>query len=630
MIKENKKYLYCYIFISIFSIIINLLFLYNIILFKNVENLFKSLLLISIILITTSFNIFLYITKSKKLFTIISIIFIIYIIILTIISYNLSNIYTKINKISLNKTIYSSSIVTLKNNDNTNIKKIDKIGIIDNKNSIDGYIIPHEIINTNSLNIKLINYNDYISMINDLLNQKIEYIFLPTNYKDRFRELEFNDNLDNLKIIYSQEKEKKYKINNKKIIEPFTILLMGVDSEQDNINNSFYNGDALILITFNPKTNNSTMLSIPRDTYLNISCMNNRRNKITHSAWQDEDCIINTINNSFNINIDYYIKINFKGLVNLVDNIGGIDIDVPYNFCESDSNRLWGANTVYVKEGLQHLDGEQALALARNRHPWKDYCPLEYTNYYSSDIIRGENQQKILNAIIEKIKTIKSIDTFNDILDTISNNVITNLSTNNILSFYNIGKNISKINIQKLFLNGYDEYIYDYDYINNTGTKLTLYNYIPYNESINELSKIMNDNLNGNLVITNETIGDLEGNKYINLMPNFIGKKYYEAQNFCNSNNIKLNINYVSGNNLGTITNQNINELTDIEYVNSLTIDVVNNKLEIKKEIPKNNLNNKENTNKDNSIKEDINKKNASNSNNNNIELDPIINEIFN
>ena len=400
MIKENKKYLYYYIIISIFSIIINLLFLYNIILFKNVENLFKSLLLISIILITTSFNIFLYITKSKKLFTIISIIFIIYIIILTIISYNLSNIYTRINKISLNKTIYSSSIVTLKNNDNTNIKKIDKIGIIDNKNSIDGYIIPHEIINTNSLNIKLINYNDYISMINDLLNQKIEYIFLPTNYKDRFRELEFNDNLDNLKIIYSQEKEKKYKINNKKIIEPFTILLMGVDSEQDNINNSFYNGDALILITFNPKTNNSTMLSIPRDTYLNISCMNNRRNKITHSAWQDEDCIINTLNNSFNINIDYYIKINFKGLVNLVDNIGGIEIDVPYNFCESDSNRLWGANTIFVKEGFQHLDGEQALALARNRHPWKDYCPLEYTNYYSSDIVNFV--KKLLNQSLEE------------------------------------------------------------------------------------------------------------------------------------------------------------------------------------------------------------------------------------
>ena len=108
-------------------------------------------------------------------------------------------------------------------------------------------------------------------------------------------------------------------------------------------------------------------------------------------------------------------------------------------------------------------------------------------------------------------------------------------------------------------------------------------------------------------------------------MPNFIGKTYYEAQDFCNNNNIKLNINYVSGNNLGTITNQSINELTDIEYVDSLTIDVVNSKLEIKKEIPKNNLNNKETTNKDNSIKEENN-----NSNNNNIELDPIINEIFN
>ena len=616
MIKQYKIYLNCYRFLFIFSIIINFLFLYNIILFDNIENLFRTILLTISILITIFFNLYLYLTKNKKHFTIIYIIFIIYIIILIIISYNLKSIYIKINKISINKTLYSSSIVTLKDNYNEDIMNIDKIGIISNKKYIDGYIIPLEIIDNNNLDVELVYYSDYISMINDLLNKKIEYIFLPTNYKTRFDDI----NVDELKIIYSQRKEIKYEIDNKKDLESFTILLMGVDSTDNNIDNSFYNGDALILITFNPKKNTSTMLSIPRDTYLNISCMNDRRNKITHSAWFDDDCIISTINNSFNININYYIKINFKGLVNLVDNLGGIVVDVPYSFCESNSNRLWGMNTIYVEKGIQQLDGEQALAFARNRHPWPEFCGDKWTNYYSNDIIRGENQKKVIKSIVEKVKTIKSFESFRQILDTISENILTNINTNNILSFYKMGKNINNINIQKLFLNGYDEYIYDYDFINNTGTNLTLYNYIPYKESIDELSKVMNDNLDGKLIITNETIGDLEGTKYIDIMPSFIGKTYYEAQEFCDQHNIKLIINYVSGTDIGYITNQSINELTDLDYVDTLTIDVVNN-IELEKEISKIDTSNNSSNNK-------IEKNTGEN--NINYDLDPIIKEIFN
>ena len=648
MIKTNKTYFIYYIILFIFSIIINLLFLYNTILFKNIENIIRIIFIISSFIFTSIFNIILYITKNKKLFTSISIIFIIYIIILLIISYNLNNIYTKISKITITTNTYSSSIITHIDNDNTDITKIDKIGIINNSDSIDGYIIPNNIIENNNLDVELINYNDYISMINDILDKKIDYIFLPTNFKKIFKEIEFNGNLDDLKIIYSSELEQKNKINNKSIKEPFTILLMGVDSEKDNISNSFYNGDALMLITFNPKTNTSTMLSIPRDTYLELTCMNNRRNKITHSAWQSEECIINTLNNSFNINIDYYVKINFKGLVSLVDNIGGIDVMVPYKFCESNSDRLWGEHTIYLEEGLNHLNGEQALALSRNRHPWKEFCPTEYTNYYSSDIIRGENQQKVLSAIIEKIKTIKSIDTFNNILDTISNNVITNLSTDNILSFYETGKNINKINIQKLFLNGYDQYIFDYDYINKKGTKLTLYNYIPYIESINEISKTMKDNLNNNLIAKEETIGDIEGEKYINLMPNFINKSYNEVVEFCNKNNIKLDINYVNGKLNDIVTNQSIHELTDLKYVNNLTIDVIKNETIEKTKIDNNDKNsnidkpnNPANNNENNNVNENnidnnsvnnnsVNNENNTNINTNSYEIDHIINELLN
>lgn len=626
MIKENKTYFYSFLSLFIFGTIVNLLFIYNIILFKNIETFYRIALLIITTIITIFFSIFLYKTENKKYFTSLSIIFFLYLIILISINYNLNTIYNKISSIANNGTTYSASIVTTRSNNNEDINKIDKIGIISNEDSIEGYIIPNEIISDNNLNIELIYYDDYITMINDLLNNNnIEYIFLPSNYNITFSNIEFDSSLENTKIIYSQEKNIKINNeNNKKLTKPFTILLMGVDSTENNISTSSFNGDALILITYNPDTYTATMLSIPRDSYINISCLDNRKNKITHAAWYNESCINDTLENTLDIDIDYYIKINFKGLVDLIDNLGGIEVNVPYSFCESNSSRLWGENTVYVEEGLQTINGEQALALTRNRHPWYDQCDSKWTNYYSSDIIRGQNQQLVINALIDKAKTIKSLNTIYTLLDTIKNNISTNLTTENILSFYNTSKDLDKISIQKLYLNGYDEYIYDYNYTNQTGTKLTLYNYIPYQESLDIVIKAMKDNLDGNLVSTNETLGKVEGNKIVNLMPNFIGQTYYDVVNFCDSHNIKLNINYVSGSNMGIVTYQSIEENTDIEYVDSLDINVVNqiNSNSSKNDTENNDRKKDENNNTENNDTENNNKQESD-------ELDPIIDEIF-
>ena len=118
---------------------------------------------------------------------------------------------------------------------------------------------------------------------------------------------------------------------------------MGVDSKKENIKDSSFNGDALMLITFNPNTLNATILSIPRDSYVPIACFpGQRKNKITHAAWYGEECMIDTIENFTGIKIDYYLKINFKGVVKLVDALGGIDVDVPYQLCEQNSSRQWG------------------------------------------------------------------------------------------------------------------------------------------------------------------------------------------------------------------------------------------------------------------------------------------------
>jgi len=577
--------------------------------------------------------------KRKKIkILIVTAISILFSIIIIIIAYNVNKIYSAIANMSTNTQTYSASLVTLKENEINTIEDIkeEKIGILNDEESVDGYQIPQEIIKENKLENEIVEYNNYLDLIHDLLNEKINIIFLPTNYSILFGNIDGLETLnEKTKIIYTKDKNIKLEktLNAKNLNEPFTVLIMGVDSEQENIKGSSFNGDSLILITFNPKTINATMLSIPRDTYTPITCFaGQKKNKITHAAWYGESCMMSTIENMFDINIDYYVKINFKGVTNIVDALGGVEVDVPYNFCESNSNREIGGNsTIYVRKGLQTLDGEQALALARNRHPWTEYCSSEWTDYNSNDFVRGQNQQLVIQGMLNKLKNINSVDTFYDMLNSISNNMETNMSTENILSFYNIGKDIlmkntnnttelsSLIGFERMYLSGYDQIIVDYDGINNTGSGLELYNFVPYQGSINDISEEMKINL-GLKEQTINTKYDFDINEPyeknivgkgnysdygISLLPSFVGKDISNAQSYCNSRGINVTINKVATNSKsldGQVMTQSLPSGMDVQYAGRITFGVAEykNNSNNTEETTNTKLQNSENTNSNN------------------------------
>ena len=241
-----------------------------------------------------------------------------------------------------------------------------------------------------------------------------------------------------MNIVKKKENQDLILSSNKDFDEPLTFLLMGVDSEDNGLNaNAAFNGDTLMIITFNPTTLTTTMLSIPRDTYVPIACRSNSYSKINSAAAYGTSCVVDTVSNFLDIDIDYYVKINFKGVVDLVDALGGIEVDVEaptYNadrydgmMCEQNSDRLFGDNLVCVEPGLQTLNGEQALAYARNRHL-----------YIGSDLDRIRHQQQVVEAIAQKALQFSSIKDLQDILNAISNNIATNMTTDTILSGYNV------------------------------------------------------------------------------------------------------------------------------------------------------------------------------------------------
>ena len=171
------------------------------------------------------------------------------------------------------------------------------------------------------------------------------------------------------------------------------------------------------------------MFSIPRDTFVPITCYRNARSKITHAAAGGDSCMINTVENFTGIDIDYYAKVNFQGLIKLVNALGGIDVEVPYSFCESNSLRsLESADLIFVEKGMQHLNGEQALALSRNRKEVEE-CGKEWNKGTRNDFVRGQNQQLVIRGIINKMKNIKSINKLYEVLDAISISLDTNLTS---------------------------------------------------------------------------------------------------------------------------------------------------------------------------------------------------------
>ena len=532
------------------------------------------------------------------------IIFILLFVITAYLTTTISGIYNSISRMYRDNYKYSVSLITLSKSDINDIKNFKdlKIAISNVENSSELNEVSNSIITENKLNESntIVEYDNNTTMLNDLYNKKVDAVMLPSNYVSIYESIDdYKDIKEDTKEIISKSKTvKKENVTSKKNeSEPFTLLIFGMDSTIKDISTvTSFNADSLILITFNPKTYNSTILSIPRDTYVPITCINNSpESKITHSGWRGESCVIKTIEDWMDIKVDYYLKVNFTAVVNLVDEIGGIKVNVPYSFCEQNSNRQWGANTVYVKKGEQTLNGEQALALARNRHP-NPKCGAEWANYQSNDLVRGDNQQLILNAITNKLVKNLSIDKIRSILDIIGTNVDTNMHINEITSYYNTAKqlafdNENIINFEKLQLSTYGKSLYD-PLLNMNGMSMQIY----YKDSFNQVVKEMKVNLGleePELITTfsfsinnpyKETIiGKGTFNQAdIQTVPYFRGKNISELQYWANENGINLNITYQDTNEQldNTIINQGVPStyrMDKLDKSNTYTVIVARN-----------------------------------------------------
>ena len=203
---------------------------------------------------------------------------------------------------------------------------------------------------------------------------------------------------------------------NKITKEPFVIYLSGVDTRGELTENA--RSDVNILAAVNPVTKRVALVNTPRDYYVDLAGTSSK-DKLTHAGLYGVETSMETLGNLYGVNVDHYIRINFAGFISIIDALGGVDVYSDQAFTSVGSPGYYDPTTFV--EGWNHLDGKSALAFARERHA-----------FASGDIQRGINQMKVIDAMLNKVKSPALLMGFSKIMDAASDCFVTSFSQDQI------------------------------------------------------------------------------------------------------------------------------------------------------------------------------------------------------
>ncbi|MGW8046948.1 LCP family protein [Staphylococcus shinii] len=252
--------------------------------------------------------------------------------------------------------------------------------------------------------------------------------------------------------------------------DPISILFLGIDDnsgrEKNGQSTEQSRSDAMIFSTLNTEKEQIRMLSIPRDTISYIPKVG-YYDKIAHAhAYGGPKSSMDSVEATLNVPVDYYVRINMEAFVDAVNELGGIEYDVPYDINEPNTD---DSGKIKVKKGHQNLNGDEALAVARTRHQ-------------DSDLKRGQRQMDLIKKLFAKAQKADSISKLDDVVEIVGKNAKHNLSYKEIKV---LATSYLKddIEIKSTQLEGKD------DYLNG------IYYYNPDIKNIQDTSNLLRDDL---------------------------------------------------------------------------------------------------------------------------------------
>ncbi len=264
--------------------------------------------------------------------------------------------------------------------------------------------------------IKLIENETIIDEAKALLSGRIEAAIYNEAYGSVIEEA-VEGYSDQVRVLYQYGIETEIETEETNIEKAFNIYISGIDVAGSISTNS--RSDVNIIMTVNPATKKILLTTTPRDYYVQIPGVSGEaRDKLTHAGIYGVDRSMATLENIYDIDISYFARVNFTSLITIVDALGGVNVESEYEF---------EAGGYSFKKGMNHLNGEQALAFARERYSFKD-----------GDNQRGKNQEAILKAILERIMFPDILFQANEILDNVADCVETNMTQDEMAKFINM------------------------------------------------------------------------------------------------------------------------------------------------------------------------------------------------
>lgn len=323
------------------------------------------------------------------------------------------------------------------------------VGTLANINTTGSKKILKELTNS-GISMEQKEFGSMTEMLESFYNGKVDSIVISESSRSQITDIDaYKDFDNNTRVVY----QTSYKVENTDkanavsniTTTPFNVLISGSDTRGGFDENG--RSDVIMVATVNPKTGTILLTSVPRDFYVTTACdagdgcQEGALDKITHTGIHGTNTTKRTVEQLLGIEINYTFKVGFDTVTDIVDAVGGIDVNVEPGY---ECSNFLHAPGLSVHAGVNHLNGEQALGYARERYA-----------YSEGDRQRTKNQQQVLMGIVDKITSPAIVTNYASIMDSMSDTFSTTMSSQEIsdLIKYQLNKN-PKWKMEQYMVNG--------------------------------------------------------------------------------------------------------------------------------------------------------------------------------
>lgn len=323
------------------------------------------------------------------------------------------------------------------------------VGTLANINTTGSKKILKELTNS-GISMEQKEFGSMTEMLESFYNGEVDSIVISESSRTQITDMEAYANFDNNTRVVYQTSYKVQNTDKAKAVSnitntPFNVLISGSDTRGGFDENG--RSDVIMVATVNPKTGTILLTSIPRDFYVTTACdagdgcQQGALDKITHTGIHGTNTTKRTVEQLLGIEINYTFKVGFDTVTDIVDAVGGIDVNVEPGY---ECNNFLHAPGLSVHAGVNHLNGEQALGYARERYA-----------YSEGDRQRTKNQQQVLMGIVDKVTSPAIVTNYAQIMDSMANTFSTTMSNDEISSLikYQLNKN-PKWKMEQYMVNG--------------------------------------------------------------------------------------------------------------------------------------------------------------------------------